>query len=107
MYAGRYGQLMKRKSEVILTTIFQLIVLTIFGQEQSLYNYANLNSTTISAEYLDDDKILETVDNNSGWTGSWRENNWYYFEFNQDLIVPSIINNNTRLLTSLSDFNVT
>ncbi|MBK9737080.1 MAG: hypothetical protein IPO92_19855 [Saprospiraceae bacterium] len=75
---------------LILSAIFQLIVFAIFGQEQSSFNYANLNSTSISAEFLDNEMILNTVDGNFDWRGSWRENNWYFFEFNQEIEINQI-----------------
>lgn len=100
---------MKRKSKIILSIIIQLIVFSIFGQDQVLYNYANLNSTNISAEFLDSDMILETVDNNYGWEGSWSENNWYYFEFNQEIQIDQLelyFYNNTCLKDCKLEYQV-
>jgi len=57
---------------------------------QITYNYAGLNSTTISSEYLDREMIQETVDENEGWLGSWRENDWYYFDFAQEIDLSSV-----------------
>lgn len=76
--------------KIILLVSFQFIVFSIFGQKHKLYNYANLNTTSISAEFLDQQMILETVDENLDWDGSWRENNWYIFEFNQEIEISQL-----------------
>jgi len=79
---------------------FQFLVFSLYGQDSKLINYANFNSTTISAEYLDQQMILETVDGNYSWDGSWQENNWYFFEFNQEIDISQVnfgLYNNTCL----------
>lgn len=68
----------------------QLLVHSISVQGQNNFNYANLNSTSICAEYLDEAMILETVNNDDTWKGSSTENGWYYFDFNQDININSI-----------------
>lgn len=60
------------------------------AQDKQSFNYATLNSTIISAEYLDENMIKLMVDNDLGWNYSWRENDWYYFKFEQKIIINSI-----------------
>lgn len=60
------------------------------AQDEQSFNYASLNSTIISAEYLDEKMIKGIVDNNLDWNDSWRENDWYYFKFEQLIYIDTV-----------------
>ncbi|MEM1327675.1 MAG: hypothetical protein AAGI23_17060 [Bacteroidota bacterium] len=81
---------MEMKMGIVLTIFFQLMAIAVFGQDQVVYDYADLNYTTVSAEYLEEDQLLKETDKKSSWQQSLRGSSWYYFEFGQDILIDKI-----------------
>jgi hypothetical protein len=77
--------------------------------QSNTYNYSDLNSTTISAEYLSKEMLLEVVSDGPTENGSWKQNYWHSFEFEKIININHIeltFDNNTCLDDCKLEFEI-